>query len=422
MAYNPYLPGLEPINTMNNPVWNPDTQQFEYGFGNSAKATQPGLPGWDIYDKPGLPSGYPGTEGSLNKRYASVPEGMRETISDATIVDEYNAPNYMGARSPITYPNQRFERPLEAELPSRRGTTSGMTYNLGFPTKERMYDPAFGGLSQRDEWDTSYPGSFEKRGGYNDLWEIPRLWGTESEGDFYRNFQDQGITGLDVQETMSPDEDTITAEEWRLPQRDFGPVKRTRPQAGPNKFDRFLQRFGAPAMTQVTAADKLANKQFMTEQGIGRDPQTGRMIGGDFEGMNAPGTSGWGSANFGEMAQNWMDDYGDVEYSIGAIGDMKRKKQARMKQAAKQFRAQQEVQRQERIRNQRAAASAANQMTQRDPTGGGASGRHMGNISQAQASQVAAANAAAGMGGWGLAHGGRVGYNEGGRVGILSIF
>ena len=88
MAVNPYLPGLEPINTMNNPVWNPDTQQFEYGFGNSAKATQPGLPGWDIYDKPGLPSGYPGTSGSLNKRYASVPEGMRERISDATIVDE----------------------------------------------------------------------------------------------------------------------------------------------------------------------------------------------------------------------------------------------------------------------------------------------------------------------------------------------
>ena len=61
-------------------------------------------------------------------------------------------------------------------------------------------------------------------------------------------------------------------------------------------------------------------------------------------------------------------------------------------------------------------------MTQRDPTGGGASGRHMGNISQAQASLVAAANAAAGMGGWGLAYGGRVGYNKGGRVGILSIF
>ena len=81
MATNPYLPGLEPINTMNNPVWNPITQTFEYG--KSAKASQPGLPGWDIYDKPGLPSGYPGTSGSLNKRYVSVPEGMLETMSDA---------------------------------------------------------------------------------------------------------------------------------------------------------------------------------------------------------------------------------------------------------------------------------------------------------------------------------------------------
>jgi len=35
---DPYLPGLEPINTMNNPIWNPDTQQFEYPWDRSAKA------------------------------------------------------------------------------------------------------------------------------------------------------------------------------------------------------------------------------------------------------------------------------------------------------------------------------------------------------------------------------------------------
>ena len=234
-------------------------------------------------------------------------------------------------------------------------------------------------------------------------------------------YGDDGIAAIDIQETMGP-EKTITAEGWRLPDTDFGPVRRTASQAGPNKFDRFLQRFGAPAMTQVTAADKLANKQFMGQQRIGRDPQTGRMIGGDFAGKNAPGTSAWGSANFGEMATKWDEDYGDVEYSLGAMGDMKRKKQARMKQLAAQHAQKVAADRQERIRNQRAQASAANQMTQRDPTGGGASGRHMGNISQAQASQVAEANAAAGMGGWGLAHGGRVGYNTGGRVGILSAF
>ena len=252
MAINSYLPGLEPINTMNNPVWNPITQTFEYG--KSATAEQPGLPGWDIYDKPGLPSGYPGTSGSLNKRYVSVPEGMRETISDATYFDEVNAPNYMGARSPITYPNQRWERPLEAELPSRRGTTSGMTYNLGFPTDEEIYDPAFGNFAQWDKWNTSYPGSFEKRSDYNDMRQIPRL----QRDDFYRNFQDQGITGLDVQETISPEKLTILDEERS------GPVIESDDEeeivgegiTSPNQWQKFLSKITRqpyrPAMGGVT--------------------------------------------------------------------------------------------------------------------------------------------------------------------------
>ena len=221
-----------------------------------------------------------------------------------------------------------------------------------------------------------------------------------------------------------PGEETVT-DQWTLPQTDWGEVKPTEPQPERGKIDMFLQKFGVPPMTQVSDADRTANKQFMQEQGIGRDPQTGRMYGGnwneasqDFAGKNAPGTSAWGSANFGEMAQKWDEEYGDMNYATQKMKD----KQTRIKQQAAEFAVQQQVEQQERIRNERAAASAANQMTQRDPTGGGASGRHMGNISQAQASQVAAANAAAGMGGWGLAHGGRVGYNKGGRVGILAAF
>jgi len=355
--------------------------------------------------------------GSADAAMATPEE--RAAIERGSAEIEYNAPNYLGSRSPITYPSQSPEGDISRWY--GLGETSGLTKNVGpYNTPQRVFDPAFGELEQVDFWDTSYPGSLRKRG-YADVYdEIPNIQRFEDPSRFA--LTDQGIGEIDIQEDISPEQETITAEEWSLPQRDFGPVKRTRPQAGPNKFDRFLQGFGAPAMTQVTPADRLANKRYMGIRGIGRDPQTGRMTSGDFAGKNAPGTSGWGSANFGEMAQKWDEDYGDVEYSLGAMGDMKRKKQARMKQAAAQFAAQQQVQRQERIRNQRAAASAANQMTQRDPTGGGASGRHMGNISQAQASQVAAANAAAGMGGWRLAYGGRVGYNTGGRVGILSIF
>jgi hypothetical protein len=34
---DPYLPGLEPINTMNNPTWNPVTQEFEYNMRNTSR-------------------------------------------------------------------------------------------------------------------------------------------------------------------------------------------------------------------------------------------------------------------------------------------------------------------------------------------------------------------------------------------------
>jgi len=230
-----------------------------------------------------------------------------------------------------------------------------------------------------------------------------------------------------------PVEETVT-DQWRLPDTDWGPVRPTEPLPERGKMDMFLQKFGVPPMTQVSDADRAANQQFMGAQGIGRDQQTGRMYGGDwneasrdFEGRNAPGTSGWGSANFDEMSQNWMDKYGDVEYSVGAMGDMKRRKQARMKQRAAEFATQQQAQQQERIRNERAAASAANQMTQRRPGRGGAHmsrSRDQGGLglTTTQAQAVSDANRSAGMGGWGLAYGGRVGYNKGGRVGILSIF
>jgi hypothetical protein len=211
-------------------------------------------------------------------------------------------------------------------------------------------------------------------------------------------------------------DDVNKNETWTLPQRDWGPVRHTEPRPRRNKFDLFLQKFGASPMTQVTAADKRANKQFMGQQGIGVDEQTGRMTTGDFAGKIAPGKSAYGSANFGEMAQKWDEEYGDMVYKTQKMRD----KQARIKQQAAAYAQKLEADRQERIRNERAKASAIT--ARRDPTGGGASAMHMGNISQANAQAVAKANAAMGMSGWGLAQGGRVGYNEGGRVGILSVF
>ena len=83
--------------------------------------------------------------------------------------------DYLGSRSPITYPNEYDP-----------GSTSGYSWNLGYPNWENtVYDPAFGELSQYDKWDTDYPGSFEKRGDYNIFSQIPRL----QPDNFYKNFR-----------------------------------------------------------------------------------------------------------------------------------------------------------------------------------------------------------------------------------------
>jgi len=57
-----------------------------------------------------------------------------------------------------------------------------------------------------------------------------------------------------------------------------------------------------------------STQRFMQNYNVGRNPQTGRMIGGPFAGRNLPGTSMFGSKNPKEMAQNWMKKYGDMQY------------------------------------------------------------------------------------------------------------
>ena len=54
-----------------------------------------------------------------------------------------------------------------------------------------------------------------------------------------------------------------------------------------------------------------ANQNYINQYGL--TPQ-GRLATGDFAGLNAPGTSMFGSKSLQEMAQNWMNKYGNVNY------------------------------------------------------------------------------------------------------------
>jgi hypothetical protein len=161
----PYLPGLEPINTMNNPTWNPITNEFEYNMGNRAENLI--LPGME-----NMPSGYPWSmqgEGAspnswmTDKRYVSVPEGMRETISDASFSTETPpegiASDYLGSRNPIP--------------------RSGISNLIS------GYDPAFGEVETWNSFNTGYPsGYFNKHSSYDWEGEHPQMIRYDEPGRF----------------------------------------------------------------------------------------------------------------------------------------------------------------------------------------------------------------------------------------------
>ena len=60
--------------------------------------------------------------------------------------------------------------------------------------------------------------------------------------------------------------------------------------------------------SRLTPAQQQANKVFL--RGVQRDPQTGRMITGPFAGLNAPGSSFFGSKTPQEMANKQIAKYG----------------------------------------------------------------------------------------------------------------
>ena len=179
----------------------------------------------------------------------------------------------------------------------------------------------------------------------------------------------------------------------------------------PNLFQRIGQALG---MTQVSDADRAANEQFMQDQGIYRDPTTGRMIGGDFAGKNAPGTSGWGSANFDEMRGKWVDKYGEMDYTTKKMKD----KRDRLVKEEADYQA--------KLRADKIAADAAGKTI----TGGKTTTGDRPSYGGPPASffdPKQSHNAPTHMGAGplhGVQQGGymRSRYNQGGRVGILSVF
>jgi len=79
--------------------------------------------------------------------------------------------------------------------------------------------------------------------------------------------------------------------------------------------NRFMPDGGITSMfNRPTSAQQQATQRFMQNYNVGRNPTTGRMVGGPFAGRNLPGTSMFGSKTPQEMAQNWMKKYGDMEY------------------------------------------------------------------------------------------------------------
>jgi len=199
----------------------------------------------------------------------------------------------------------------------------------------------------------------------------------------------------------------------------YGLIDQFRNQGGDETTGMFAGLRDKLGMTQVSDPDRTANKQFMQEQGIGRDPQTGRMIGGDFAGKNAPGTSMFGSKNFDEMRGKWVDEYGDMDYTTKKQKD----KRDRLVKEEADYQA--------KIIADKAAADAAKAAPAtggdwRPSQPGGATLSQLQSPAGNYAAATARTSSRVGPGGnvraYGLAQGGRVGYNEGGRVGILSVF
>jgi len=86
------------------------------------------------------------------------------------------------------------------------------------------------------------------------------------------------------------------------------------------KFMRFMQGNAG----NLSQGDVTANTNFLRNNNV-RFAQNNpyRMTSGPFQGMNAPGSSAFGSKNPQEMAAKWMDKFGGVDHKTSAMQEKK---------------------------------------------------------------------------------------------------
>ena len=319
--------------------------------------------------------------------------------------------DYLGVRSPITYPNQRFERPLEAILPSHRGKTSGRNWNLGFPAKERMHDPAFGELTQYDKWDTSYPGSFEKLGWYNEERQIPRL----QQDDFYENFRDQADVSTEadvptelIKSPILAEEEITDVENLVNPDFNFDFLEKEYPTDLPyDELDDLEAQNVIPTFEtseeQEEYLERVRNMSTIQDQGIPAADKWRNFLSKVTRQPYRPAMGGvtMGSGKTYSPAQlNKMNALG------GWYSEPSRAARRTQKRVANMLA--------RRSEGKPIGTTNLGQFTGRDE------GR--GSYTATTAPAPAGVTTSSGMhGGRHYMRGGRVGYNKGGRVGILSI-
>ena len=126
----------------------------------TAKAEQLSLPGWGIYDKPGLPSGYPGTSGSLNKQIATGPDPylpglepintmMNPVWNNQTQTFEYPMKAAQGGIARLGYANGQLVKPGPGR-PGYQGPAGGSHDTYGGSSSPYSSGGHRGGGSDRD--------------------------------------------------------------------------------------------------------------------------------------------------------------------------------------------------------------------------------------------------------------------------------